>query len=99
MARKVDKNVAKQRIATLLAMARAMKPYVQQKADSYVAKAWRLATHNRIRLPLAQKRSFCRKCLSFWKPGVSVRVRINRGKTIYTCLVCKAIKRVPLHGS
>jgi ribonuclease P protein subunit RPR2 len=99
MARKVDKNVAKQRIATLLAMAQTMKPYSQQKADSYVAKAWRLSTHNRIRLPLAQKRSFCRKCLSFWKSGVSVRIRINRGKKIYTCLVCRAIKRVPIRGS
>jgi ribonuclease P protein subunit RPR2 len=96
MAKHVDKNVAKARIANLFAQAAALRPFNQPLADRYVAKAWRISTHNRIRLPLALKRSFCRKCLSYWKPGVSVRIRINRGKKIYTCLVCRAIKRVPL---
>jgi ribonuclease P protein subunit RPR2 len=95
MAKRVDKNVAKARITNLFAQAAALRPYKQSVADRYVAKAWRISTHSRIRLPLGLKRSFCRTCLSYWKPGVSVRIRINRGRKIYTCLICRAIKRVP----
>jgi ribonuclease P protein subunit RPR2 len=88
--------MARVRIATLFDQVAGMKPFNQALADRYVAMVWTLATKNNIRLPIELKRSFCRKCKSYWLPGKTVRIRIHQGKKIYTCLVCKAIKRVPI---
>ena len=96
MGKKPDKNTARARVVALFRQAELMHPYDQTRADRYVKKAWNLATHSRIAMPLALKRSFCRKCKSYWKQGRSVRIRLRPGKKVYTCLVCGAIKRVPV---
>ena len=34
----------------------------------------------------------------YWVEGRSVRSRLRRGRHIHTCLVCGAVRRVPLRG-
>ena len=93
--KKKAQRIARTRIDALFEQAAALKPFNQSVADRYVHLAWNLSTKHKIRMSLAHKRSFCRKCKTFWRHGVTVRMRIVKGRKIYTCLVCKTIKRVP----
>jgi ribonuclease P protein subunit RPR2 len=95
MARKISVFTALNKIKAIAKQIDLLAPYSQEIADKYVKKIWQLYTHHKPKLPISIKRSFCRKCLSFWKQGKTVRIRFKNGKKIYTCLVCGAIKRVP----
>ncbi|MEK6822981.1 MAG: RNAase P [Nanoarchaeota archaeon] len=86
------------RIETLFAQIRTLKPFNQEVADRYLRLVWQLSTKHKIRLASANKRSFCRKCKSYWRPGKTVRVRVQKSRIIYTCLVCGAIRRIHLHS-
>lgn len=67
-----------------------------EKARLLVKKAHALRLKSRVKLPLSLKRSYCKKCFSLWVPGKSVRVRIAKGRVVYTCLSCRRVKRVPV---
>ncbi len=90
-----DKRLALRRIEAIFEQIDRMEPFTQDTADAYIHKVWNLSTKNRIRLPVSLKRRFCRKCKCYWRMGKTVRVRITKGRKIYTCLVCSTIKRVP----
>jgi ribonuclease P protein subunit RPR2 len=62
-------------------------------ADKYVRAAWKIATKTKTPIPRELKRRFCRKCLSFWIPGRTCRVRVSKGRIIYLCFSCKHIRR------
>jgi ribonuclease P protein subunit RPR2 len=63
-------------------------------SNRYVQLAWRLKTRYNLKLPQRLKRKFCRKCLSFWRPGVSCRVRIRQSNVTITCLRCGRVIRL-----
>lgn len=82
------KTIAVERIERLFELAERVFEKHPELADRYVKLAWRIAMRYNIRLPATLKRKFCRKCLSFWKPGASCRVRIKPSYVITTCLRC-----------
>ncbi|HJJ28100.1 MAG TPA: ribonuclease P [Methanocorpusculum sp.] len=87
------KKIAAERIEILFAEA---KTAPSPRADRYVHLARELAMKQRIRLTRAQKRSFCRKCGAHLVPGQNLRVRIQRGRVIHTCMECGNCVRIPL---
>jgi ribonuclease P protein subunit RPR2 len=88
------KTIAVERIERLFELAERMFEKQPELADRYVKLAWRIATRYNIRLPATLKRKFCRKCLSFWKPGASCRMRIQSGCVVVTCLRCGHVARL-----
>jgi len=89
------KTIAAERIQRLFELADETFNKNQALADRYVKLAWRLKTRYTLKLPPHLKRKFCKKCLSFWKPGVSCRVRIQSGCVTVTCLRCGHVARLP----
>ncbi len=66
-------------------------------ARRYVKIALEYRNKNRVRIPKEIKNKFCKKCLTPWIPGKTVRVRIVPNRyVVYTCLVCNYKKRIPL---
>lgn len=89
------KRIATERVERLFELAEGIFSKRPELADRYVQLAWRLKTRYNLRLPPHLKRKFCRKCLSFWRPGVSCRVRVQSGCVFITCLRCGRITRLP----
>lgn len=89
------KELAAERIERLFELAEDTFKARPELADNYVRAAWRLKTKYNLRLPKNLKRKFCRKCLSFWRPGASCRVRVQSGRMVVTCLRCGRITRLP----
>lgn len=89
------REIAAERIERLFELADAIFSRRPELADRYVQLAWRLKTKYGLKLRRALKRKFCRKCRSFWKPGVSCRVRTQSGRVVMTCLRCGNITRLP----
>jgi ribonuclease P protein subunit RPR2 len=82
------KTIAVERIERLFELAERVFEKRPELADRYVELAWKIATRYNVRLPVNLKKKFCRKCLSFWKPGASCRVRVQSGCVVVTCLRC-----------
>ena len=89
------KNLAYERIERLFELAEGAFRERPELADRYMRAAWKLKTRYNLRLPKNLKLKFCRKCLSFWRPGESCRVRVKSGSVIITCLRCGRVKRLP----
>ncbi len=92
------RSLAFERVERLLELAGQAIDGRPDLADRYVRLAWKLKTRYNLRLPKEMGTKFCRKCLSFWRPGVSCRIRIKSGKVIITCLRCGNIRRLPYRG-
>jgi len=92
------KTIAVERIQRLFELAEEVFEKRPELADRYVKLAWRITTRYNIRLPRDLKRKFCRKCLSFWRPGVSCRVRIRQSSVTITCLRCGRVIRLPFES-
>ncbi len=92
------KSLAFERVERLLELADGAAASRPDLADRYVRLVWKLKTRYNLRLPREMGTKFCRKCFSFWRPGVSCRVRINSGMVIITCLRCGHIRRLPYRG-
>jgi len=89
------KAIAAERIERLFELAEKAFEKHPELSDRYVKLAWKIATRYNVRLPAALKRKFCRKCLSFLRPGISCRVRIRSGCVTITCLRCGHVTRLP----
>ena len=89
-------DIAKRRIAFLFAIA--AKEFADDKnsANAHVKMARRIAMKHKIKFSASQKKSFCKECLSFLKPGANCRVRVNKGRVIYYCSECKSFMRHPV---
>jgi len=64
-------------------------------SNRYVSLARKIAMKYKVKMPRELKRSYCKHCLSYLKPGANCRVRVQRGKVIYYCLNCKKFMRIP----
>jgi len=90
------KAIAAERIERLFELAERVFEKRPELSDRYVKLAWKIATRYNVRLPVNLKRKFCRKCLSFLRPGASCRVRVQSGYVVVTCLRCDNAMRQPL---
>ncbi|MBW3015897.1 ribonuclease P [Candidatus Woesearchaeota archaeon] len=86
-------NIAKERIKELFRQADQEFKNDPKLSDRYVQLARKIAMKFRIRIPRELKRKFCKHCYSYFKPGVTVRIRTKPGKVVYYCLKCKKYMR------
>lgn len=91
-----QKKIARERVNILLAKAEEKFNSNKGLANRYVTLARTIAMKARIRIPIEDKRKFCKHCYKFLKPGVNSRIRMRDGKVIITCLECKKITRIPI---
>jgi ribonuclease P protein subunit RPR2 len=89
------RKIAMERVELLLAQAEEVFDKRQDLANRYVGLVWKIKTKYNLRLPKELKRRFCKKCLSFWRPGATCRVRKVRGRVNVTCLNCGRVFRFP----
>jgi len=89
-----NKTIAAERIERLFELAEKAFEKHPELSDRYVKLAWKISTRYNVRLPTALKRKFCRKCLSFLRPGISCRVRIQSGCVTTACLRCGHVARL-----
>lgn len=84
------RKISAERIALLLREAGKIFRENPGRARRYCELAFLIVKKNKARLSKAQKLSFCRKCFSFWKPGASVSVSMDKGnrRVIYKCADC-----------
>jgi ribonuclease P protein subunit RPR2 len=87
-----SKEIAKQHIISLFKQAESAKP---EMAKKYVNKARKISSRLKTPIPKEYRRRFCKNCGNFLKPGLNARIRLNKGKKTYSCLICQTIKRVP----
>lgn len=89
------KIIAMERVERLLSFADEIFHRYPELADRYVERAWRIKEKFLLRLPRELKLKFCRKCLSFWKPGSTCRIRMRKKILTITCLKCGRVYRLP----
>ena len=95
--KKIQKTIARTRIHRLLSLA---EQYALSNrlnlANRYVEIARKISMRYLVPIPEEYKRSFCKHCYNYLLPGVTSRIRINRGKLVIYCLKCKKYTRMPL---
>ena len=65
-------------------------------ADRYVFLARKIAMRYLVSIPSEFKRCFCKHCYRYLLPGVSGRIRINKGRIVVYCFNCNRYTRMPL---
>jgi ribonuclease P protein subunit RPR2 len=94
----IQRKIAARRIAILFQLAQDCAVSGRfSLADRYVELARNISMRYLVPIPVEFKRWYCKQCYGFLLPGVNSRVRISRGKVIYTCLRCQRQTRMPLH--
>jgi RNase P subunit RPR2 len=91
-----SRRIARERIAVLFQQARLFFPVNPAWSNRCVELARKIAMRQRIRIERQHRRCFCQHCYAFLVPGVNMRVRIQRGKVIVTCLHCHRQTRFPI---
>ena len=87
------KDIAAERIRTLLAQAEAMFPADKRLADRYAFLSLRIAMKLNVRMPSELKRKICPHCHVFLMPGTNSRVRVREGNVVSFCLECRHYTR------
>ncbi|MDD1720171.1 MAG: ribonuclease P [Methanoregulaceae archaeon] len=85
----VTKRIARERIAVLFSQAARFFPECPEWSNRCVDLARKIAMRQRIRIEKEYRRRFCRHCSTYLVPGVTMRVRVQRGRVIVTCLACR----------
>jgi ribonuclease P protein subunit RPR2 len=93
--KQAHRRVALERIDSLFEQARKVFSKEPALAKRYVTLARKIQSRYKVRMPAKFRYRYCKKCGSYWMPGASVRVRTRVGKVVFTCLVCKAMRRKP----
>jgi ribonuclease P protein subunit RPR2 len=94
-----DKEIALERIESLFNQAKEIFRIDPSLSNRYVKIARKIAMKTKTKIPSKFKKSFCKTCLSYLKPGVNCRVRTKNNKLIYYCLNCKNYMRYVLKKS
>jgi ribonuclease P protein subunit RPR2 len=95
----IYRELARERIEKLFALASECFGKKPQLANRYVDLARSIGMKCRVRIPPHLKMRFCKQCGSFLVAGVNSRVRIRpdgKGRVVITCLKCGMIKRYPM---
>ena len=93
--RRRQKLIAREGIRRLFSLAEKSFKANSELSDSYVQMARKLSMKTRVRIPKDLKRSFCKNCISYLKPGVNCRVRTRNGMVVYYCLKCRKYMKFP----
>lgn len=89
-------EIAAERMSALAGLsAEAARAGRGDRARRYVGLALRIG--QKTRTPRPEGLAFCKGCLSPLIPGLSCRVRLDRGMVVTTCLECGRARRVPYH--
>lgn len=98
--KKIQKTIAKKRIAKLFLIA---EEYASDRktalANRYVEIARKISMRYLVTIPKEYKTRFCKHCYSYLLPGVTSRVRFNSGKIVVYCQNCKKYTRIPLKNN
>ncbi len=89
------KKIADERIIILFEQAKEMYNFDSKLSDRYVFLARKIAMKLKTKIPSELKRRFCKSCYSYLVPGKNCRVRTNKRRVIYYCLICKNYNRIP----
>ncbi|HEC87542.1 MAG TPA: hypothetical protein ENI49_06760 [Thermoplasmatales archaeon] len=93
----MQRKIARERIDILFHLAEdAAKKHRFDRADRYVEIARKIGMKYLVPIPKQYKYLFCKNCHRFMLPGVTCRVRTNRGKLVVSCTYCNAHRRIPL---
>lgn len=87
-------KIAKERIEILFNKAKQVFNKSHSLANRYITLARKLAMKTKTKIPRKYKRLFCKHCYKFMMPGVTCRVRTQKGKVVYYCLNCKKYTRI-----
>ena len=91
-------RIARERMSDLFALARSESARGGGTLPHrYVFLARRIGMRFNLRLPPEYRTLYCRRCSSYWVEGRTVRTRLRAGRSVRTCLVCGAHRRVELH--
>ena len=93
---KKHKEIALERIKILFEEAKQAFKEDPALANRYVKLARKLAMKYKVRIPREFKRKYCKHCYSYLRPPYNARVRIQKGKVVYTCYTCKKFMRFVL---
>ncbi|NIO19275.1 MAG: ribonuclease P [Candidatus Aenigmarchaeota archaeon] len=90
-------RLAKERISILFEQAEKEFRKHPERSKRYVELARRIGMRYNVRIPKNLRRRFCKKCLSYLKPGVNCRVRMRKDRqaVVVTCSVCGNVSRHP----
>ena len=91
----MQKEIASERISILFEKAKESFEEDSALSDRYVHLAKKIAMKYKIKIPMQLKRSFCKHCISYLKPGANCRIRVQRGKAVYFCMKCRKFMRFP----
>jgi len=89
------KRLARERIAVLFQRAEEFFPVNPCWSDRCVVLARNIAMRQRVGLEWQHRRKICPHCYRFHVPGVTMRVRIRKGKVVVTCFHCHRQSRFP----
>lgn len=87
------KEVARERIAELFRQAEYAFAAHPGRSNRYVELAQKIAMRQRVRIDREFRRRFCHRCSAYLVPGSNMRVRVQRGNVVVTCLCCKKTTR------
>jgi ribonuclease P protein subunit RPR2 len=96
IAKKAQKESSLQQVRSLFDAAAVIFPKNPAEAHKLTAKAHTIVLRSKLKLPAVLKKRYCKHCKAFWMPGKTVRVRLAKGRIIYSCLSCRKIQRMPL---
>ena len=90
-------DIAKERMDLLMEQAdKAALDGRMDLADRYVDMARRVGMRYNVRFRPEQRQRFCKACYRYLLPGSTSRTRLNRGRSVTTCLMCGHVTRRPL---
>jgi len=72
------KKIAEERIIRLFELAEKNVKIHPERSRRYVQLALRLSMRHKVGVPKRFKRSFCKRCYTYWIPGYNVKIIIDR---------------------
>jgi ribonuclease P protein subunit RPR2 len=92
------RRIARERISILFKRAGEVFSEDPALSDQYVERARAIAMKQRTRIEKEFRRLFCHHCHGYLVPGVTLTVRIHRGRVIATCQNCGNHMRYQIAG-
>ncbi len=96
--KKIQKDIARQRIRILLTLIEEKKVRDASLIRRYSELVRKISMRNKVRIPKEWRWRFCKKCKIFLVPGVNSYFRLSpRGKPhiVMHCYNCGAVTRYP----
>lgn len=88
-------KIARERIDILLDLAEKEFRKHPERSRRYIELVKKIGMRYNIRLAAEQKHSFCKRCNTLLKPGVTSEQRTQKGTIVIKCLKCNKIYRYP----